>query len=304
MRRVTGTEGYSLIELLIVLAIAGLIGGAILGVYRVSQNAYIRASSLEAAQVGARAGLDRMANELRLIGSYWVGVSSCAPLPNCNAITAATPTSITFMANVDNVDALSGSNGLEVGVSATASGKSVPLSISATATADAFKVYTGSGSTLNDWIYIANGGTREVKQIASISDSTLTLASALSSPYPVPPDTNVQNVLVRDIKTITYTRNAAATSTCQPLTCLTRKQGGDTADAIVDNVTGLTFIYYDTTGSRLPSGQDQNPPPCPVPGPNPDPSLIREIRVDLKVQGADGSSRCMTTRVRPRSLPW
>ncbi|WP_337286360.1 type II secretion system protein [Candidatus Methylomirabilis sp.] len=291
--------GYTLVELLVTMAILGLVASAVAGVYQVSQQTYTRASSLEAAQVGARAGLDRMANELRLIGSYWVGADDAG-----NAITAATSTSITFMANVDNVGALSVSNGTEVKVSTTASGTSVPLSISASDTADAFKVYTGSGSALNDWIYIANAGMREVKQIESISGSTLTLASALRSPYPVPPDTNVQNVLVRDIKTITYARNATATSTCPALTCLTRKQGGDNADPIVSNVSGLTFTYYGTTGSRLPLGQDQNPPPCPAPGPNPDPNLIREIRIDLKVRGADGSPRCMITRVRPRSLPW
>jgi hypothetical protein len=233
-----------------------------------------------------------MANELRLIGSYWVGVSSCAPLPNCSAITAATPTSITFMGNVSNVDTLSVSNGAEVRVSGTASGTSVPLNISASDTANAFKVYTGSGSTLNDWIYIADGGTREVKQIASITGSTLNLASALSSPYPVPPDTNVQNVLVRDVKTITYTRNAVATSTCPvALTCLTRTQGGDTTpDPIVDHVTGLTFTYFDATGAALPASP-------------PNPGLIREIRIDLTVQSPDGSARYMTTRVKPRSLP-
>lgn len=65
--------GYTLVELLVTMAILGLVASAVAGVYQVSQQTYTRASSLEAAQVGARAGLDRMANELRLIGSYWLG---------------------------------------------------------------------------------------------------------------------------------------------------------------------------------------------------------------------------------------
>ncbi|MDE2059130.1 MAG: prepilin-type N-terminal cleavage/methylation domain-containing protein, partial [candidate division NC10 bacterium] len=161
MRRFTKTEGYSLIELLIALAIAGLIGGAILGVYRVSQDTYIRASSLEAAQVGARAGLDRMANELRLIGSYWIGASGAG-----NAITAASPASITFMANVNDLY-MANANALEAAATNNVTGTAVSLSILASDTANAFKVYVNSA--LNDYIYIANGGTREVKQINSIN---------------------------------------------------------------------------------------------------------------------------------------
>src|SRR5574337_127191 len=278
MKRVTETEGYSLVELFIVLAIAGLIGGAILGVYRVSQGIYTRATALEDAQLGARAGLDRMANELRLIGSYWVGANGAG-----NAITSAASDSITFMANVDNVNTLSVSTGLETRVSATASGISVPLNLSASDTTDTFKVYTNPA--LNDWIYIADGGTREVRQIASISGSTIDLpiATPLSSSYPVPPDTNLQNVLVRDVKIITYARNAGANT-------LTRTQGGSGADTIVDNVSGLTFTYFDAAGGALPASP-------------PNPGLIREIRIDLTVQSPDGNARYMTTRVKPRSLP-
>ncbi|CBE70077.1 MAG: type II secretion system protein [Candidatus Methylomirabilis oxygeniifera] len=273
MRRVAETEGYSLIELLIVLAIAGLIGGAILGVYRVSQDTYIRASSLEAAQAGARAGLDRMANELRLIGSYWVGANGAG-----NAITAASPISITFMANVDDSSVI---NGVEATATAFTA-NTVTLSLDATATTNAFRVYADPNSGLNDYIYIADGGTRDVRQITGIGGSTINLpiASPLSSAYPV-------GSIVRDVKTITYARNAVATSTCQPLTCLTRRQGGANAEAIVDNVTGLTFTYFGGDGVT----QTTNA------------ALIREIQIVLTVQSPDGSARRMTTRVKPRSLP-
>lgn len=304
MLKRAGEPGYSLVELLVTLAIVGLVASAVAGVYQVSQQTYIRASSLEAAQVGARAGLDRMANELRLIGSYWVGVSSCAPLPNCNAITAAIPTSITFMANVDDRSVI---NGAEATATSFPAADSIVLSLTATDTDDAFKVYLNN-SNLNDWIYIADGGTRDVKQVSTRSDSTLTLnmntgnpsVSNLGSIYPV-------GSLVRDVKTITYARNANATSTCPALTCLTRTQGGANAETIVDNVTGLTFTYYGTNGCTDPGctgctgtgGTGGG-----ALGASPNPALIREIRIELTVQGPDRSTRCMTTRVRPRSLPW
>lgn len=275
MKRFASTQGYSLVELLIVMAIVGVIAGSILTVYQVSQGIYIRATALEDAQLGARAGLDRMANELRLIGSYWVGATDAG-----NAITAATPTSITFMANVDD-HSMAGNPPTQapeatVCSGCIANGTSVPLSLTTTATTDAFKVY--ADTTLNDYIYIANGARREVKRIESINSNTLTLPTASPlrwSPYPA-------GSLVRDVKRITYARNAANNT-------LTRTQGGSNADTIVDNVLGLAFTYFDTTGAAL--------------GANPTVALIREIQIALTVQGTDGSQRLMTTRVRPRNLP-
>jgi prepilin-type N-terminal cleavage/methylation domain-containing protein len=275
MRRFTRkAEGYTLVELLVVMAIVGMVAAGIVGVYQVSQGIYTRATALEDAQLGARSGLDRMAGEFRLIGSYWIGASGAG-----NAITAATPTSITFMANADDSSVI---NGAEATPSSTATGTSVSLSLTSTATADVFKVYAANPETNNDYIYIANGGRREVRRITDRVGNTLTLTPALSSSYPA-------GSIVRDVKRVTYTRNANATSTCPTLTCLTRTQGGDAADPIVGNVVGLTFTYFDTTGGAL--------------GTNPTASAIREIQMSLTTQGADGSRRTMTSRVRPRNLP-
>ncbi|MGB4780503.1 PilW family protein [Candidatus Methylomirabilis sp.] len=268
MRRATETQGYSLVELLMVLAIAGLIGGAILGVYRVSQDTYIRASSLEAAQLGARAGLDRMANELRLIGSYWVGANGAG-----NAITAATANGITFMADVD-AETLNAA-GDEITLTAAAGGGTNTITVN--------RITGRSGNNafaVGEWVHVANSGTRDIRQITAINGNTLTLAPGLSTIYPI-------GSLVRDVKTITYARNAVATSTCQPLTCLTRTQGGGNAQPIVDNVTNLTFTYFLSDGVT----QTANA------------ALIREIQIDLTVQNPDLNARRMTTRVKPRSLP-
>jgi len=258
-----------MVELLVTIALAGLVGSAVAAVYQVSQQTYTRASSLEAAQVGARAGLDRMANELRLIGSYWVG-ATCIGIADCNAITAATANSITFRANVHDLY-MPNAAALEATATNNVTGNTVSLSISAANTTDAFRVY--QNTALNDFAYIANGARREVKQITGIGGSQLTLATNLSSAYPV-------GSLVRDVKRITYTRNTANNT-------LTRTQGGDTTpDPIVDNVTGLTFTYF------LADGVTQTAIAA----------LIREIQIALTVQSPDGSTRPMTTRVKLRNL--
>lgn len=266
MRHYTKAEGYTLVELLIVMAIVGLVAAAVLGVYQVSQDIYIRATALEDAQLGARAGLDRMTSELRLIGAYWSGATGAG-----SAITAATATSISFMADV-NGDTVVNNAETTVAAGTTASGATVQVSGTALQADDAFNVYQQSPA-LNDYVYIANGAKREVKQISVLVGTTLTLvAPALTTTYPA-------GSLVRSVETVTY--NFAANS-------LTRSVGGSGNDTIIDNVTGLTLTYLDANGINL--------------GAAPPPASIREIQMSLTTQGADGSRRTMTSRVRPRNL--
>ena len=265
MSRVAGDRGYTLVELLVVIAILGLVALAIGGVYQVSVQAYTRSSSLEDAQVGARTGLDRMVTELRLIGAFWNGATGAG-----TAITAATSTSITFMADV-NADTVDANGGVEMTVSSNPSSTTVVVNSSATNVASSFNVY--QTAALNDFLYIANGATREVSQISGVAGSTLTLTTALTNSYPT-------TAIVRSVEIVTYNFNAATGS-------LTRSVGGSGNDTIVDNMTGLTLAYFDANGTLL------NPVTL---------SLIREIQLSVTTQGSDGSRRTMTSRVRPRNL--
>jgi len=263
MSRGAGDTGYTLVELLIVTAILGLVAAAIGGVYQVSVQAYTRSASLEDAQLGARSGLERMITEFRLIGAFWNGATGAG-----TAITAATATSITFMADVNGDTVI---NGAEMTVSSNPNSTTVVVNSSATNVASSFDVY--QTAALNDYLYIANGASREVSQISGVSGSTLTLATALSNSYPT-------TAIVRSVETVTYNFDAAASS-------LTRSVGGSGNDTIVDNVTGLTLTYFDANGAVL------NPVTL---------TLIREIQISLTTQGSDGSRRTMTSRVRPRNL--
>lgn len=263
MARFTGEDGFTLTELLIVIVILGMMMAGIYGVYVVSQQIYTRSSSLEAAQLGVRAGLDRMATELRLIGYYWTGATGAG-----DAVTAATSTSITFLGDVDG-DTVSNNAETTVAAGITASGTTVQISGTATQAANAFNVY--SNAAQNDYVYIANGKTREVKQTAGVAGTTITLATALTTSY-------TAGSIVRSVETVTCALNGSN---------LTRSVGGGAADTIVDNVTGLALTYFDTNGNNL--------------GPTPNTTLIREIRISLTTQGSDGSHRTMTSRVRLRN---
>ena len=269
MSRFTREVGYTLVELMIVVAIVGVVAAAIFGVYQVSTQVYTRSASLEDAQLGARAGLERMVTELRLIGAFWTGATGAG-----TAITAATATSITFMADVTG-DTVTG--GAETTTTAAIASGSTTVAVSENATQAAYSFDVYQTAALNDYLYLANGATREVRQISGVSGTTLTLATALTNSYPAPAGSNV---IVRSVEKVTYNFDAVARS-------LTRSVGGSGANTIVDNVTGLTLTYFDANGNLL------NPVTL---------SLIREIQVSLTTKGSDGSRRTMVSRVRPRNL--
>lgn len=258
MRRLSGEKGYTLTELLVVIAIFGMISAAVYWVFDVSQKTYIRASSLEDAQLGARVGLERMASEFRAIGAYWVGVTGAG-----SAITAASATSITF---VGDVDADTVSAGVETTLSADAS---AGTTMNVSGTAAAFNTY--SSTTLNDFVYVAYGATREVRQLSKVSGTTLTLSTALTSSY-------LKDSIVRSVETVTYIFDSK-TST------ITRKLGGVDKETLVENVTDLTLKYFDAASVETA-----------------DLSLIQEIQISLTTKGSDGSLRTMASRVRPRNL--
>jgi len=265
---VKGERGFSLLELLIVTAILGMVAGAVFGVYQVSQQIYTRATSLEDAQLGVRAGLDRMAGEFRLIGAYLSGAIG-APAA-ISAISTASPVSITFLADIDADGA-----GTTTTTAISVKGVTAVVVDGSSAT---FNTYTTA--SLNDYLYIANGAWREVKQVSSVvtATNTITLATGLTNKsYPT-------GSMVRSIETMKYTFNDASAGT-NPST-ITRKVGGGDDEVIVENVTGLTLTYYQSDGTTTTTTA----------------SDIREIEIKLTTKGSDGSLRTMTSRVKPRSL--
>ena len=255
-----GDEGFTVLELLIAVAITGMVAAAILQIFQGSMTQVSRATSLEDAQSTARIGLHQMATELRVIGAYWSGISGAG-----NAITAATPTSITFMADID-ADTVSGTTEATL----TAASTSTTLTVSQNPTA--FNTY--SAPSLNDYAYVANGSTREVRQVSGVSGSVVTLTSALTNTYPV-------GSIVRSVEKVTYTFSSSAKT-------LTRTVGGAAADTALDNATGLTFSYFDSSGTALAA----------TPA---DPTAIKEIQISLTTQGTGGDLRTMTSRVRLRN---
>ena len=100
--------GFSLAELVVVVAILGFVMAAIVGIYLVTQRSTLVAGAAEDAQVLARAVLDQVASDLRLINSSRSTATG--------AITAATATSITFLGDIDASTIIGGNEAtLEIG---------------------------------------------------------------------------------------------------------------------------------------------------------------------------------------------
>lgn len=289
MARFTREDGFTLTELLVVIVILAMVAAAVFGVYDVSQKIYIRSTSLEDAQLGARAGLDRMATELRLAGAYLGGAIGTGSALPPSIMTSASSSSISFKGDV-NADTLN-TTGDEITVSTAYTNN--------TSTDLVVNRVTGSDSAKNvfqadKYIHIQDGPKREVARIAggtvycggskpctNTSLTTLKLTAGLTYDYLVPAD-YAMKAKVRTLEEVTYTYDPATEK-------ITRSVDGGTADDIVENVTDLALTYYDVNGGSLGS------PPT-------DLTQIREIEIRVTTKGSDGSRRTMTSRVRPRNL--
>jgi prepilin-type N-terminal cleavage/methylation domain-containing protein len=262
-RILTSDEGYSLIELLVAIALVGIVSLSVSQLIRVSMQTYTRAASLEFSQMGARAGLNGIATDLRYLGSYYNGIAGAGA-----AITAATTTSLTFLGDVDGntLDAAGGENTL----AAPANAGSTQMTV-ARATDPSGDPAFGVGG----YVYVGSGSTGEVVQITAVA------GTVISFPQPGLVKTYPAGSLVRSVETVAYTFNAPPTGT------LTRRINGGEASVMVDNVSGLVFTYYDGA----------NPPAQTV-----NAGLIRQINVGVTVTQPDGGSRTMATRIRPVSL--
>ena len=89
MSKWVNKRGFSLMEVLIAMVIAGIVMAAIYSVYYSQQKSYVAQEQIAAMQQNLRVAMYRMEREIRMAG--------CDPTRNANAaITAASATSVSF----------------------------------------------------------------------------------------------------------------------------------------------------------------------------------------------------------------
>ena len=149
-------QGLTLTELLVTLAVMGLVMAALVGV-QVSGNTLVLTGENQAqAQQAARTAM-LMEEDLRLVGYGYP--------PALTAITGASQTSITFWADLNNV--------------------STTLAAAVAAGAKTFTVAGGLGINPNDTIYLANGSISESQTVKTVVGTTITVnGSGVANAYP------------------------------------------------------------------------------------------------------------------------
>ena len=212
-------RGYTLTELLITVAILGLVMAAVLAVQMTSNTMFLRGENQAEAQQGARAAM-LMEEDLRMAG-YGCPDNGCPTPPpggTQEKFTAASATSITFWADTLNA--------------------STTLSAAVAANATTLPVTSASGIAVNDRIYLNNGGTWETRTVTGKAGNNLTVA-ALTNAYP-------QGVQVGRPRQMIYQFGGATLS----------KDAGDGngLQTLATGVQSLTFAFYDTNDALIAIG--------------------------------------------------
>ncbi len=207
--------GATLLEALVVLSIFLIVLFAVYTVFDTSQVIYTRGEQRASLQDAARSAMERVVADLRMVGFGVPTAADPTPIP---AITAATPTSLSFLVNTANVTTTL--------TSAAPSGSST-LAVASTA-----------GFQVNSPIYISDTGKYRAATVTAIGPNSLTISPALNVGF------GPKSTVSRQPVSMTYSYSAGT---------LYRDPGDGTGPKpLVKGLTGLTFTYYDQDNAPVP----------------------------------------------------
>ena len=249
--RRTPDAGYSLAELLVVVAVTGFLMASVFTIFEVTQRTSQRATGSEAALVQARAVVDKIGGDFRMAGASWYYYST--------PITMADSTSINFRGDIDNTLDSSYNPVVLTG------GASVGTPLGAGATS--MKVSDTSNIVCGTYVTLANG---------PIAESHLLPSSGCTSGGPTNGTVNFQGTDLPSTGfpvgslwatsgsldvTFIYTVENVHWVYDRPTQKLCRKINGtcpadattwnDDTEVIADNVTNLCLMYLDYSGNNL-----------------------------------------------------
>lgn len=252
----SAASGYTLAELLVAMAVAGLLMAGVFGVYQASQQSYGAATAGEEALLVARAAIDRMTSDIKMIGGGWSKPSG--------AILAASPTHISFLADV-NADTLD-SKGEDARLEVDAPPGATLVRVSSSQGFSAKK----PGDPNGEFLQISDGAVSENRLVTQVAGRLLTLGSGLSTSYPA-------RSLVRSIETVSYALDGAGT--------LRRTVGGSGAQPLASRVRSLHLTYWD----------EKDPPAEILPVSQSDRDRVRRVTIKLVILVSSSGSSTVRT---------
>jgi prepilin-type N-terminal cleavage/methylation domain-containing protein len=255
-----GQRGFTLAELLVALAMTGLILSAVVTLYYTGNGIYQAGANQAQAMQGSRISMAMIQEDLRLAGYGFPSVTGQLK------ITTATPTSITFWADLTN--------------------RSTSLSANVNAGDTTLNVGGTAGLNAGDNVFLINGGQWERRTVVSKTASTITVSVA-SDPWKSSdcPCSFPLGAQVGRPKSIAYVWNAGT---------LTKDDGeGGGPQIITTGVPAFQLTYFGVVGTDNDAS---------ITSPSTNLANIRRIQIQMTSQST-GEQVVMTSDIRPRNIP-
>jgi prepilin-type N-terminal cleavage/methylation domain-containing protein len=280
LRSVRGDQrGFTLPELLVTVAILGMVMTAVLTVYMTGNTAGVTGENRAEAQQAARAAM-LMEEDLKLIGlgcppagcppPAVVPLAGCPP-PAQRQIICATPTAMVFWADLTNT--------------------STTLTANANAGANALNVVSNAGFAVGEAIYLINGGQFAQHNVTAVpaAGTTISVNPVVACPAGVIcPPAYPQGVQVGRPRLITYSWN--------PATLTLSKDAGDGngLQPLVTGIQNFDLRYFNNFEAEI--------PPANLAA---NLANILRIQISMTAQSAAAQNRQifpLNSSVRPRNL--
>ena len=220
-KEVLNARGFTLTELMVTVAILGLVIAAIVNLYMTGNTVGLTSQNRAEAQQDARAAV-LMEEDLRLAGSGCPVAGCPTPPPAGPAllkITAASPTAIAFWADLANASATL-TAAVNVGVT--------------TLTVD-----NAAGFTAGDMLILSNEDQWEVLTVVSVAGSTITVSTNTAAAYPIGAQAGRPRL-------VTYFWNGVNT--------LFKDAGdGQGLQPLATGIQSFQLTYFDTSDAAIPA---------------------------------------------------
>jgi len=269
---VRGERGYTLVELMLAVAILSIAMGAILSMYTSGNTIAMTGENKAEAQQGARGTL-QIEEDLKLAGyGYPPGTTVFAPTTTSPSNPGTTTTSVSFWGDL-------------VGATTTltlATPANCATSNSVNVGDKTFTVVNGSGFAAGNTIYLINEGTSESLTVSSATATSVTVSNSAGAVNSYP--CGAQVGLPRQI---TYSWDGTST--------ITRDAGdGNGPQTAVTGVTAFSLTYYDQTDTAIAAANIAT-----------NLANIRRVVIGMTAQSTVALNRgrfTLTSSVRPRNV--
>lgn len=242
-RQMKNERGFTLIEMLLAMTLGIVLLAATVYTYTKQESVLLDENSSVQLRDFARLTMDELVPNLRLAGFGLPPGDSSVPRP-AQGITAATATSVTYRANLENDSTLVA---FDSGVGAN--GFLMPTGGAANFAADEHMVFFNTGNPA-EWgeEAISSAGVTTVTVLGTDYDKVI-WDGGNTNTHAFSPVASGIPVLINHFHTITYTYNSGPQTITMIDDMGTAATGDDVTTLIANNVSSLTFTYFDVNGN-------------------------------------------------------